>query len=105
MTEENIPVPLDTRRTDIEPVIEITKIGWCGYMWSIDIPGTLACLTKDAIYPTKKWALWSARRAWKKEQKQSKVEAYPLYPTKKGYRPYTALTLRMGARPSGRRRF
>lgn len=72
---EDIPVPLDTRRTDIEPMIEITKIGWCGYMWSIDIPGTLANLTTDAIYPTKKWALWAARRAWKKEQRELVLSA------------------------------
>lgn len=61
-----------------EPKIEITKVGWIGYMWSIPIPGTLAQLTIDWIYPTKRWALWSARRNWAKEQRSSQIETYPL---------------------------
>lgn len=71
------PVSLD-RQTDEEPVIELTKVGRIGYMWSINIPGTLAELTIDVIYPTKKWALWAARRHWRKHQKEMKVEYHPL---------------------------
>lgn len=79
MTEiDTPPVSLDTPRFEEEPEIEITKLGRFGYMWSIPIPGTLAHLTIDVVYPTKGWALWAARRAWRKEQRVSKVETYPI---------------------------
>jgi hypothetical protein len=69
------PVSLD-RQIDEEPMIKITKVGWAGYMWDIPIPDTLCQLSIDRIYPTKKWALWAARRHWVKHQKEMKVEYY-----------------------------